>query len=359
MGLWRVHVEVEDRPGRLGALAAAVGAAGCNIVSMTVLGERGPDGSVTDELLVDAADEQAATELADRIRDAGMGCTLAVPAGADELRDPVTTALALARRVAGDPDAAARAVASLLHARLLGEDEPAGYAYRVPVYGHEVRLGRAWPFTATELSRAAVLAELAALCAEPFRSAEIAHPADPTRPQSLGLVLLGNGSEVELRLVNATDGPLVGALHARCTPSTRRAAFLNPSPNLPSHELSGLLRGHSGAGTAVLALTTDGGHAVGIGTLDTDPADTRTDTATLSLLVEDSWQNRGVGTALIRRSVELAGERDYQEISASAHPGNLRITRLLRRAGLRPTAQLVDGLLRVRVNLSQPITTGS
>ena len=25
MGLWRVHVEVEDRPGRLGELAAAVG----------------------------------------------------------------------------------------------------------------------------------------------------------------------------------------------------------------------------------------------------------------------------------------------------------------------------------------------
>ena len=91
MGLWRVHVEIEDRPGRLGGLAAAVGADGCNIVSLTVLGERGPDGSVTDELLVDAADEQAAAELADEIRAAGMGCTLAVPAGADELRDPVTT----------------------------------------------------------------------------------------------------------------------------------------------------------------------------------------------------------------------------------------------------------------------------
>jgi ACT domain-containing protein len=43
-----VHVEIEDRPGKLGALAAAVGCAGCNIVSLTVLGERGPDGSVTE-----------------------------------------------------------------------------------------------------------------------------------------------------------------------------------------------------------------------------------------------------------------------------------------------------------------------
>lgn len=354
MGLWRVHVEIEDRPGRLGALAAAVGAAGCNIVSLTVLSERGPDGSVTDELLVDAADEKAAAELADRIRAAGMGCTLAVPAGADELRDPVTTALALARRVAGDPDTAARAVASLLHARLLGDDEPAGYAYLLTVYGHDVRLGRAWPFTATELSRASVLIELAELCSGPFQPDEPARSGDPDRPLSLGLVLLGNGSEVELRLVGPADGPLVAALHARCTPSTRRAAFLNPSPALPPHELAGLLAGRSGQGVGVLALTTDGGHAVGVATLDGDGPTS----GTLSVLVEDSWQSRGVGTALIRRAVELAGEREFAELSASAHPGNLRITRLLRRAGLRPTAQLVDGLLRVRVNLSQPVGAG-
>jgi GNAT superfamily N-acetyltransferase len=356
--LWRVHVEIEDRPGRLGALAAAVGAAGCNIVSLTVLSERGPDGSVTDELLVDAADEAAATELATLIRAAGMGCTLAVPAGAGELRDPMTTALALARRVASDPDAAPRAVASLLHARLLSTDEPAGYAYQMKVFDEEVRLGRAWPFTATELSRAAVLVELAELCSEPFRRpgriAGLPGTA-PGEPYSLGLVLLGNGSEVELRLVQPSDGPLVAALHARCTPNTRRSAFLHPSPSLPAHELAALLTGQSGAGIGVLALTTDGGHAVGIVTLDPeDPEGAR-----LSVLVEDAWQARGVGTALIRRGVELAGERGFAELSAAAHPGNLRITRLLRRAGLRPTAQLVDGLLRVRVQLTQPVTTGS
>ena len=76
------------------------------------------------------------------------------------------------------------------------------------------------------------------------------------------------------------------------------------------------------------------------------------------MLVEDSWQSRGVGTALIRRAVELAGEREFTALSGSTHPGNLRITRLLRRAGLRPTAQLLDGLLRVRVSLTQPVSAG-
>jgi L-amino acid N-acyltransferase YncA len=74
--------------------------------------------------------------------------------------------------------------------------------------------------------------------------------------------------------------------------------------------------------------------------------------ASLSVLVEDSWQVRGVGTALIRRAVEVATDAGWHELVAQAHPGNLRITRLVRRAGLRPSAQLVEGLLRIRIPLS-------
>lgn len=337
MGLWRVHVELEDRPGRLGDLAAAVGGSGCNIVSLTVHGERGPDGTVTDELMVDARDEVAATELADRIRRADIGCTLAVPVLAGELRDPVTTALALARRVARNPDAAAAAVASLLHARPLGTGDVAPHVHRMRVLGRELRLGRSWPFTATEASRAAMLVEMAELKAE---------GADPHI--AMGTVMLGDGSEVELRMVDPSHAPLIGALHARCTPSTRRARFLNPSPTLPPDELAEMLTGESGKGDGIVALTLDGGSVVGLATLD--PLDRGS--ASLSVLVEDSWQVRGVGTALIRRAVEVAADAGWHELVAQAHPGNLRITRLVRRAGLRPSAQLVDGLLRIRIPLS-------
>ncbi|MBO0850657.1 MAG: GNAT family N-acetyltransferase [Pseudonocardia sp.] len=370
MGLFRLHVQIEDRPGRLAELAAAVAGTGCNIVSLTVLGERGPDGSVTDELLVDAADQRTAAGLAEKIRAAGMGCTLAVRADADELRDPVTTALALARRVASDPDTAPRAMASLLHATLspAPDAEPldtsvlgsrpwpdtgrprAYHSHQLRIFGREVRLCRAWPFTATEMSRATVLVELAELCA-----AACDRPAPGDEPASLALVMLGNGSEVELRVATLSDGPLVAALHARCTPSTRHARFLNPSPTLSAAELTELLVGTSGDGIALLALTLDGGHAVGLATLNPDGAGG----AVLGVMVEDAWQARGVGTALVRRAVELATESGWAELSSFTHPGNLRITRLLRRSGLRPTARLVDRLLEVHVTLPQPAVTST
>ncbi len=347
MGLWRVHVELEDRPGRLGELAAAVGGSGCNIVSLTVHGERGPDGTVTDELMVDARDEAAATGLADRLRRADIGCTLAVPVLAGELSDPVTTALALARRVARNPDATAAAVARLLHARLLATGEEAVHTHRVRAFGREARIGRSWPFTATEASRAAMLIELAELSAAPGEGSEATAWYRREHP-SLGTVLLGDGSEVELRMAEPSDGPLIAALHARCTPATRRARFLNPGPVLAPDELAEMLTGRSGKGECLVALTLDGGHAVGLATLDPDGRAS----ALLSILVEDSWQARGVGTALIRRAVAAATDVGWQELTAVAHPGNLRITRLIRRAGPRPSAQLVDGMLRIRIPLA-------
>src|SRR3954451_9550876 len=65
--LWRVHVELADRPGRLGELATAVGRAGCNIISLHVVGEPADDGAVTDELLVRVPSASDPAALVDEI----------------------------------------------------------------------------------------------------------------------------------------------------------------------------------------------------------------------------------------------------------------------------------------------------
>ncbi|HKQ42990.1 MAG TPA: ACT domain-containing protein, partial [Pseudonocardia sp.] len=119
MVLWRVHVELEDRPGRLGELATAVGRAGCNIISLHVVGEPADDGAVTDELLVRVPSASDPAALVDEIGRAGIPCTLLVRADAVELADPATTALALARMVVAEPGSAPSAVATMLRARLV------------------------------------------------------------------------------------------------------------------------------------------------------------------------------------------------------------------------------------------------
>jgi GNAT superfamily N-acetyltransferase len=354
VALWRVHVELEDRPGRLGELAAAVGATGCNILSVHVVGEPTDCGSVTDELLVRVPEGIDPSVLIMAAASVQAPCTLHVPADATELSDPVTTALALARMVAADPGSAPRAVATLLHARLV---DPAAAPLR-DLHTHPLRvgaqhllLGRGWPFTATELSRAAALLELAV-------QLSLAAPAPGPTPDTM--LLLHDGSEVLLREAGPSDVPLVDALHARCSPASRRARFLSPTPRLDPDQLRALV--HPAGGRSVLALTRDGGSAVGLadlreaeppGELTVEPA-VVTPSATFGVLVEDTWQHRGLGTALVRRVAETAVELGMGELTGTVPADEVRITRLLRRAGLRPTAVLADGTLQLNVPLETP-----
>lgn len=341
VALWRVHVELEDRPGRLGELATAVGRAGCNIISLHVVGEPADDGAVTDELLVRVPGAAEPSMLVDAITAAGIACTLIVRADAGELSDPATTALALARMVAADPGSAPRAVATMLRARLVdpSAEEPAGHVHTLRVGARQLRLGRAWPFTATELSRAAALLELAA-------QLDIRTPA---RIDDLDrILLLRDGSEVCIRPAGPSDGPLVAALHARSSPAARRSRFLSHTPRLTAGELETLLGTGIDGGQAVVAVTADGGSAVGLANLDPDGPGA----ARFSVLVDNVWQGRGLGTALLRRLADTAAERGLAELTGLARAEELGLTRLLRRAGLQPSAEITDGVVRFRMHLA-------
>jgi GNAT superfamily N-acetyltransferase len=106
---------------------------------------------------------------------------------------------------------------------------------------------------------------------------------------------------------------------------------------------------------AVLALTVDGGSAVGVANLDDDPSG-GAGVARAAVLVEDAWQRRGLGTALLRRIAEKGAEQGVAELTSAARTGHVGVTRLLRRAGLRPSAEIVGGEVRLRAALPTPVT---
>ena len=342
MTLWRLHVDVADQPGQLGALAAAIGGCGANIVSLHVVGEPSHDGAVTDELLVRVPPTLPVPDLVEAVEAGGFRVTVVVQADAQALADPVSTALALAHCVAVDPGSAARAVAALLRAELAQPQRSAAPSATAHQAAHQaevgtgatrVRLRRGWPFTATEISQAAALLELA--------NSSDGRRLPPTRVS----VQLTDGAEVVLRAATAVDAPLVAALHARCSPQTRSLRSLPTRPVLTAAVLQQLI-GADGS-TSMLAVTPDGGAAVGLANL----VRAAPSTAEIALLVEDAWQGRGVGTALARNLVEFARAEALTEIVAVSQVGNGALTRVLRRAGLRPRGRLESGALRVRATL--------
>ena len=64
--------------------------------------------------------------------------------------------------------------------------------------------------------------------------------------------------------------------------------------------------------------------------------------AEVALLVEDGWQRRGVGGALIRRLVAYAGRAGHAALVAHAYADNLGLLRVLHRVG-RPGPVERDG----------------
>jgi hypothetical protein len=58
-----------------------------------------------------------------------------------------------------------------------------------------------------------------------------------------------------------------------------------------------------------------------------------------------------VGTALTRKLAELARAQQRTELTAVSEAGNYALTRVLRRAGLRPRGRLEAGALHIRAPL--------
>jgi RimJ/RimL family protein N-acetyltransferase len=73
--------------------------------------------------------------------------------------------------------------------------------------------------------------------------------------------------------------------------------------------------------------------------------------AELGLLVEDSWQARGLGTAVTRRLLSAALDADCGQVHAVVRPDNLPMLRLLAGLGMSTHRRWEDGMLTVVIDL--------
>ncbi|WP_243773427.1 GNAT family N-acetyltransferase [Actinomadura barringtoniae] len=341
MTLLRIRTEIEDRPGRLAVLTAALARRGANILGLSV--QVDTEG-VVDEFIVnvppggaDAAGLRAALEAAGGVR------TAVVPARPHELVDEPTRALALAARLRHEPQALPAALAELLRAdeaswssapAVAGSAEEVAPDVLIVPIGHRrvVRLRRAGlPFTATEAARADALVRAVL-------------PADEPLPTSRR-VLLRDGTEIVVRPLERRDGDAVRAMHERSSLDSRRMRYFSskpfPSPRAiaqfcePSHGLTLVAEGPDGS---VLALA----HLMHV----LDPG-----VAELAFLVEDAWQGRGLGRALAELLLVLGRDRGLVELRATAFSENARIRRLLTSLGGRTIRTEEPGIVEVKLRL--------
>ncbi|MBY8878304.1 GNAT family N-acetyltransferase [Actinacidiphila acidipaludis] len=337
--LWRMRTTVADTPGSLGRVCTALAAGRVDIVTLQThpLG----DGTV-DEFLLRAPAGLSAAALALTVADAGGRDTWLERADAHDLVDTPTRMLTLATRTALDaaelplalrqlfgrctirstpPGAGREPAEDTLEATVMRLRDPSGGTITVQ-RDH-------LPFTPTEFARARALVELDARLGVRM-------------PAGRGTVTLPEGNELTVRRAGPEDRAAALAMHERCSPATLALRYHGPVADADRY-LTHLLGPRFGRS---LAVETASGRLVALGHLLWDG-----DENEVSLLVEDAWQRRGIGAALLRRLVELAAESGRESVYAVTQAANTGMVAAMRELGLPLDYQVEDATLVITASL--------
>lgn len=154
--LWRVRANLPDRPGALAALAQECGRAGVNILGVRFFPGRV---TVTDELVVTLPEGWGGHDLTALVEGAGGDSVVAVPCSEAALEDQPTRYVRAAQTILEQPASFPDVVAHLFDADL-EPGEGSEDVLELVVGNAVVQIRRTTPFTPTERTRGAALADL-------------------------------------------------------------------------------------------------------------------------------------------------------------------------------------------------------
>ncbi|MFF7407797.1 GNAT family N-acetyltransferase [Streptomyces lydicus] len=338
--LWRMRTTVRDEPGSLAELCTALAARQVDILSLQT--HPLSDGTV-DEFLLRAPDSLAPGELTRTVAGAGGRHSWLERADAHDLVDGPTRMLGLATRTALDSAELPLALRQLLgrctiHSvparsltgQPLAEQVPAEgvledhtMKFRDPSGGSLTIERPQLPFTPTEFARVRALVEL---------DARLGQRVPPRRE----VLTLPEGNEITVRRADTSDLAAAREMHDRCSPRTLALRYHGPVGDADRY-LGHLLSPRFGR---TLAVETTSGRLVALGHLLWDGDETE-----VALLVEDAWQQRGIGAELLRRLVAMADEAGCESVYAITQASNTGMVAAMRGLGLPLDYQIEEGTL--------------
>lgn len=335
MALWQIRATVDDRPGYLSVLTASLALRSVNILAVQV---HTTEAGAVDDFLVDAPDSLTEADLHAAIARGRGRDAFVCRAEAEGLADQPTRAIALAGRLVHDPDALGEALVALLDAtEVRWRPEPLtgrpGFAdarmtLADPVGGSYEVLRPRPSFTPAEFARAQALVEVSGSVLRAQREQTT--------------LLLPDGAELTVRTAGQDDFDGLRDMHERVSAATLQRRYL-AGGHPGAARLRRLLEP---AGGRTLLAVADDGRVVAIATLLAEG-----DLGEISVLVEDAWQRRGVGTALLRRLLAWAERGGFAALVAHTAADNVAMLRTLSRLGGGPADP--DGAL-VSVTLPVP-----
>ncbi len=169
-------------------------------------------------------------------------------------------------------------------------------------------------------------------------------------------VTLRDGTPVALRPIHPRDAPLLRALHGRLSAESRYFRFFSARTDLPIEEAEQLATVDYHTRMAFVALPLQDGEPSIIGVARYGVADpSKPDQADAAIVVQDSYQGRGLGTVLLARLLEYAHEHGIQYFVANVDSMNTTMLKLIQRANLPTEMKLESGVWDIRVRITDAL----
>ncbi|MFI9366015.1 GNAT family N-acetyltransferase [Kitasatospora sp. NPDC053057] len=184
---------------------------------------------------------------------------------------------------------------------------------------------------------------LPGLAGGPYRQAR-PHPAPAARAwEAVSRLSLPDGTGLVLRPAGPADKAAALAMHGRCSPDALRLRYHGPVRDADRY-LDHLLDPRHGRSLVVAA---PDGRILALGHLMWDDEE-----AELAVLIEDAWQRRGLGVALLRRLTEAARAAGIGTVYAMTQAANAGLIAAMRRLATPLDFRTEDGTLVITATLA-------
>ena len=158
-------------------------------------------------------------------------------------------------------------------------------------------------------------------------------------------LVLADASRIALRPIRPDDAVLLQQLLARLAPEDIRARFHGMLRTLDGVMLARLAQIDYDREMAFLAFAPDDAVPLGVVRLHADPENEQ---AEFAILVRTDWHGRGLGTAMMRRLIDIAHRRGLRRVVGSVLRDNVAMLNLAQETGFHVVASVGDEVTVMR-----------
>jgi len=165
-------------------------------------------------------------------------------------------------------------------------------------------------------------------------------------------VILNDGTRIPIRPIQSADADALQRFHLGLSAYSIYLRHVHALPRLTDDQLSYFTQLDGVYRFAIVALDPNAPtEIIAVVRYEGSPG---SDRAEYAALVTDSWQGKGLGSAMTRSLISAALQRGIRHFFALVLPENIRMMSLLRDLGYPERTRFEDGIAEIEVDLTEP-----